>query len=88
MLIKKQYLRSRTNNTQIDDAQYIDGIMPIYNLIEYGDNHSKTSRILSQFCRDVDDDDGEVTNFTDANATADFLNLKVKFTGQTCYSDF
>ena len=50
--------------------------MPMYNLIEYGDNHSKTSRILSQFCRDVDDDDGEVTNFTDANATADFLNLK------------
>ena len=43
---------SRTNNTQIDDAQYIDVVMPMYNLREYSDNHSKASAILWQYCRD------------------------------------
>ena len=37
---------SRINNTQIDDAQYIDVAMQMYNLIEYSDKYSKTSGIL------------------------------------------
>ena len=32
---------SKINNTQIDNAQYIDVVMPMYNLIEYSDNYSK-----------------------------------------------
>ena len=32
---------SKTNNTQIDNAEYIDKVMPMYNLIEYGDNIQK-----------------------------------------------
>ena len=34
---------SRINKTQKDDAQYIDVIMTMYNLIEYSHNYSKTS---------------------------------------------
>ena len=34
---------SKINNTRIDNAKYIDILMPIYNLIEYCDNYSKTS---------------------------------------------
>ena len=30
------------NNTHIDNAEYIDTVMPMYNLIEYSDNYSKT----------------------------------------------
>ena len=30
---------SRINNTQIDEAHYIDVVMPAYNLIEYTDNN-------------------------------------------------
>ena len=76
---------SRINNTQIDDAQYIDVVMPIYNLTEYSDNYSKTSGILFQFCRDVRavDDDGQITDFTEAKISTDLLNLKVKLTVQT-----
>ena len=33
------------NNTYIDDAHYIDVVMPMYNLIKYSDNYSKTTRI-------------------------------------------
>ena len=34
---------SKINNTQRDNAEYIDIVMPIYNLIEYSDHYSKTS---------------------------------------------
>ena len=34
---------SKINDTQIDNAEYIDIVMLMYNLIEYSDNYSKTS---------------------------------------------
>ena len=37
---------SRTNNTDIDNAKDIDIVMPMYNVIEYSDNYSKTSGSL------------------------------------------
>ena len=40
---------STINNTDIDNAQDIDTVMPIYNLIEYSDNYSKTSGSLWQY---------------------------------------
>ena len=43
---------SRTNNKDIDNAQYIDIVMPVYNLIEYSDNYSKTSGSLWQYYKD------------------------------------
>ena len=68
---------SKINNTQIDNAEYIDIVMPMYNLIEYSDNYSKTSESLWQYCKDIPavNDDGEIVNFNGANAT-DSFNLK------------
>ena len=40
---------SEINNTQIDNAKYIDVLMPMYNLIEYSDNYSKLSGLLWQY---------------------------------------
>ena len=37
---------SEINNTQIDNAKYIDIVMPMYNSIEYSHNYSKTSESL------------------------------------------
>ena len=37
---------SRINNKDIDNAQDIDIVMPMHNLIEYSDNYSKTSETL------------------------------------------
>ena len=34
---------SEINNTQVDNAKDIDIVMPMYNVIEYSDNYSKTS---------------------------------------------
>ena len=43
---------SRINNTDIDNAHDIDIVMPMYNLIEYSDNYSETSRSLWQYYKD------------------------------------
>ena len=44
---------SEINNTVVDNARDIDIAMPMYNLIEYSDNYSKTSGSLWQYCKDI-----------------------------------
>ena len=58
--------------------------MPMYNVIEYSDNYSKTSGNLWQCCQEIPaiDDDGDIADFNEANAT-DSFNFKTKITGQT-----
>ena len=47
---------SRINNTDIDNAPDIDIVMPMYNLIEYSDNYSKTSGSLWRYYKDDPND--------------------------------
>ena len=58
--------------------------MPVYNLIEYSDNYSKTYGSLWQYCKEIPvvNDAGDVADFNGANAT-DSFNFKTKITGQT-----
>ena len=75
---------SKINNTQVDNAKDIDVVMPMYNLIEYSDNYSKTSGSLWQYCKDIPavNNDGNIVDFNGANAN-DLFNFKTKITGQT-----
>ena len=72
---------NKINNTQIDNAQDIDVVIAMYNLIECSDNHSKTSGSLQQYCRDK-------KNLTDAGAFNDFSgnNASFKFKQKTTSS--
>ena len=58
--------------------------MPIYNLIEYSDNYSKTSGTLWEYCKEIlaVNNDGAIIVFNGVNAT-DSFNFKTKITGQT-----
>ena len=58
--------------------------MPMYNLIEYSYNHSKTSGSLWQYCEDIPavNNNGTIVDF-DANNVKDSFNFKEKITGQT-----
>ena len=58
--------------------------MPMYNLIEYSVNYSKTSWSLWQYCKEivVVNDDGNIINFDGTNET-DSFKFKTKITGQT-----
>ena len=59
----------KINSTQIDNAEYIDIVMPMYNLIEYSDNYSKTSGSLWQYCKDIPavNNAGNIADFTVTN---------------------
>ena len=65
---------SRINNIDIDNVHDIDIVMPVYNLIEYSDNYSKTSGSLWQYYKDSPND-----NIADSES----FKSKVKITGKT-----
>ena len=75
---------SKINNTQIDNAEYIDIVMLMYNLIDYSDNYSKTSGSLWQYCKDIPavNNNGTIVNFNSDNDTDSFI-FKAKITDQT-----
>ena len=88
-VIFKNYARftnclSKINNTQIDNAEFIEIVMPMYNLTEYSDNYSKTSGSLWQYCKEIPavNNAGNIVNLNGANAT-DSVNLKAKISGKT-----
>ena len=58
--------------------------MPVYNLIEYSDNYSKTSGSIWQYFKEIPavDDARNVADFDGANATDPF-KFRTKITGQT-----
>ena len=47
---------SSINNIQIDNIEYTDVVIPMYNLIECSDNYLKTSESLWQYYRDNPND--------------------------------
>ena len=65
---------SKINKTEIDNAKDIDIVMPMYNLIEYSDNYSKTSGSLWQYYKDDPND-----NITQSES----FKSKIKITGKT-----
>ena len=65
---------SRINNTDIDNAQDIDIVMPMYNLIEYSDNYSKTFGSLWQYYKDEPND---------KLADSESFKSNLKITGKT-----
>ena len=58
--------------------------MPMYNLIEYSNNYSKTSGSFRRYCNDITavDDINAAVNFAADNHT-DSFNFKAKVTGKT-----
>ena len=75
---------SEISNTDLDNAKDIGIVMPMYNLIEYSDNYSKTSGSLWQYTKDIPavNNDNAIIDFTNNNLT-DSFDFKVKMTGQT-----
>ena len=57
-------------------------VMPMYNLIEYSDNCSKTSESLWQHCQDEPDLSNKIVDFNGASNNNSF-NFQVQITGQT-----
>ena len=74
---------SKKINTEIDNAKYINIVMPMYNLIEYIDNYSKVSGNVWQYCKEIPAaDDDDIVYFEGTNETNSF-KFKTKITGHT-----
>ena len=71
--------RTEINETFIDEADFINITMPMYNLIEYSDNYSDTSGSLWNFKRDEIINNADVTN--DDNAPS--FKYKANLIGNT-----
>ena len=80
-------MQSKINNTYIDNAEDLDIVMPMYNLLEYSDNYSITSGSLLNYYRDeINDDENEsVNNRINNNKTirSKSFEYKTKLIGST-----
>ena len=65
---------SQINNPQYDDAEFLDIVVLVYNLIEYSDNYAKTSGSLWQYHNDIPNDH---------KANFESLQFKARITGKT-----
>ena len=71
--------RTEINEIFVDETDFINITMPLYNLIEYSDNCSDTSFSLWQFKRDEITNNSDVTN--DDNAPS--FKYKANLVGNT-----
>ena len=70
---------NKINNTQIDNAKYLEFVMLMYNLIKYSDNYAKTSWSLWKYCRYEQHD----ANIADSK----LFRFKARITGPTLATD-
>ena len=75
---------SKINNVLIYNAEDLDIVMPMYNLLEYSKNYRKTTGCLLNYYRDepnnppLNDDDPTTINYSaDPITNSEFLNTKV-----------
>ena len=75
---------TRINGELIEDADDLDIVMPMYNLLEYSKNYRKTIRSLYNYYRDELNDDADNYNFANNNVvSSNTFNYKNKIIGNT-----
>ena len=65
---------SKINNTLINNAEDLDVVMPLYNLLEYSKSYSKTSGTFWNYYKDIS---------TDPIANSESFKYKTSITGKT-----
>ena len=64
---------SKINGIKIDNAEDLDVVMPMYNLLEYSKNYKKTTGSLWSYYRD------EPNSSTDNNNVIQYNSFNLKF---------
>ena len=67
------------NDEHVDTAENLDIVMPMYNLIEYSDNHQDSSATLYQYKREEPSEDDAVADLTADNSHS--FKYKIKLLG-------
>ena len=75
---------TKLNNEFIEDADDLDIVMPMYNLLEYNKNYIKTIGSLYNYYRDESSDENNPNNFPNTNVVnSNTFKYKNKITGNT-----
>ena len=78
---------TKINNELIEDAEDLDVVMPMYNLLEYSKNYRKTVGSFCNYYRDElsnDDDDDDDDNFDNIKLiNSEAFKYKNKIIGNT-----
>ena len=75
---------SKINDTLINNAEDLDVVMPMYNLIEYSKNYRKTMGSLWNYYRDDLTEDTNNINFLNKNLiNSESFKYKTSITGST-----
>ena len=75
---------SKINNMLIDNAEDLDVVMPMYNLLEYSKNYSKTTGSLWNYYRDeLTDDTNDNNNLHKYAINSESFKYKTSITGST-----
>ena len=75
---------TRINNELIEDADDLDIVMPMYNLLEYSKNYRKTIGSLYNYYRDELNDHANLNNFANNNAiSSNYFQYRNKIIGNT-----
>ena len=73
---------TKTNGELIEDADDLDIVIPMYNLLEYSKNYRKTIGSLYDYYRDELSDDANVNNFDNIKVVnSEAFKYKNKITG-------
>ena len=75
---------TRINGELIEDADDLNVVIPMYNLLEYSKNYRKTIGSLYNYFSDELEDDADLDNFANNNVvSSNALKYKNKITGNT-----
>ena len=75
---------SKINNVLFDNAEELDVVMPMYNLLEYRKNHRKTTGSLWNYYRDeLSDDANDNINSNKNTINSESFKYKTSITGST-----
>ena len=61
---------ARINGELMEDADDLDVVMPMYNLLEYSKNYKKTTGSFYNYYRDELNDDADLNNFANNNVVS------------------
>ena len=71
---------SKINGVKIDNAEGLDVVMPMYNLLEYSKNYRKTTGSLWNYYRDEPNSGTDVNNkITHSNLNSESVDYKANF---------
>ena len=75
---------TRINGELIEDADDLDIVMPMYNLLEYSKNYRKTTGSLYNYYRDELNNDANLNNFANNNViSSEAFKYKAKIISNT-----